>query len=84
MNGNPGGIEDFIRTNISYTRPVFGSATFGPGWSDLYPTIQFYTTEATSTAPSRAGLVNYKPSSMQAYVAASGYRPELSFGLDNS
>jgi hypothetical protein len=62
LSGNPGAVDDFVRTNSSWSRPAFGSATFNVGWEDRYPLIEFVCGEAKDSGiPDIGGYSNYKP-----------------------
>lgn len=61
LNGNPGSVGDFVRTDDSWDRPVFASVTFDAGWETFYPLIEFVPNELTFSIPDIGGLSNYKP-----------------------
>jgi hypothetical protein len=46
LNGNPGLVDDFVRTEDSWTLPAFASAIFEAGWSESYPLIEYVGGEA--------------------------------------
>jgi hypothetical protein len=62
LNGNPGAVNDFVRTDEECTRPCFGSATFDAGWNQYYPLIEFVDDEGlTRGIYDIGGYFNYKP-----------------------
>jgi hypothetical protein len=63
LNGNPGAVNDFVRTESEWSRPAFASATFDGGWDSYYPLIEFVGSPGKESAiPDIGGYSNYKPS----------------------
>lgn len=63
LNGNPGSVNDFVRSTQNWTLPIFASATFDAGWNSYYPLIEIVEAEHESAIPDIGGLSNYLPSS---------------------
>jgi hypothetical protein len=63
LNGNPGAVNDFVRTDDEWSRPAFASATFDGGWDSYYPLIEFVGSPGKESAIlDIGGYSNYKPS----------------------
>jgi hypothetical protein len=64
LNGNPGAVNDFVRTENEWSRPAYAEATFDAGWNEFYPLIEFVASPGkVSAIPDIGGYSNYKPDS---------------------
>jgi hypothetical protein len=84
LNGNPGSVNDFVRSAESHNRPIYASATFDAGWKDYYPLIEIVGGEGlTSAIPDIGGYSNYKPLSSSAQLHGNSHYPDADFEINN-